>query len=193
MSNAYQKSIELELEGTDQEQVTVLKSLTSRPISTDDLANLMLNEDLLYVGKNNVTMGELAAVDHPMLHKLYTALFTPRASKTISTHEPKWGVNFKLTIDNLLSLGKITQEQHDGVLALGGGLAYPDLTLVEFANQRNEAAVAQEAADVLVAQESALMAIQDKTVAVAEAAAEAYRAGLTPEEITAAGNAAWVV
>jgi len=181
--NAYEKSIDLGLIGTDAEQVTILQSLTSLPISTSSLSNYLLTQGLMFIGRDGKVNGTLSAIVNSYLDLLAGVLYTD-ASSEIYSHTQDWGPNFSATIDSLLASGDITQEQSDAVFAIGGGRPYQSLTMIEFANQRNDAVNANE-------KQTALDGVYTKSTRANEAAEASWRAGDTPGQITAAGQAGW--
>lgn len=170
--NAYEKSQQLQLEGTDAEQVAVIKGLLKKPVPIASLRQYLRDNGMLLKTRDGWA-GTLAEVQDSNIDALVDALDDPR-QETISTHEPRWGAAFITTVNGLVAGGLLTQDQADAVLTLGGGLAYPDLTVEQFAEQR-------EVGEALQLKQDALDLITNTAY---EAAAAEYRsADGTPDSI----------
>lgn len=182
--NAYEKSQELNLEGTDAQKVAILQTLTVSDIPTKSLARLLREESLLlwtgekYVGSiqslvaaQNSNPEFVAGID-----ELKSVVFGGSAESLLTT-VPKWSVKVWDIVSAIVALVPDTAGLTDRVYALDGGRPYKDLTVEQFAAQRTaaESAAVKNAALELV------------TNTAAEAARSEYRkADSTPESIVAA-------
>lgn len=186
--NAYEKSVSLGLTGTDAEQVAILQTLGARDILTSDVA-VFLREQGLWIQGPDGPLGALATVYQQTmdtdiktgLTEFYASLFTGQAQHILFTRPDIAGRVARIA--GLLSalLGdKIVADFY----ALCGGRPYAELTVEEFAAQR-------EAAGTQALRKKANSEIVERANAAVSAAAFALDGDATAEEIIAAGFAAW--
>lgn len=185
--SAYQKSIDLNLEGTDAQKVEILKTLTVSDIPTKSLARLLREESLLlwtgekYVGSiqtlvtsQGVNPQFVAGID-----ELKSVVFGGSAESLLTT-VPKWSVKVWSIVSAIIALVPDTAGLIDRVYALDGGRPYKDLTVEQFAAQRT-------AAESIAVKNAALELVVNTA---AEAAREEYRkSDSTPQTIIAAAVA----
>lgn len=185
--SAYQKSLELNLEGTDAQKVAILQTLTVYDIPAKSLARLLREESLLlwtgekYVGsiQTLVTSQGANAQFVAGIDELKSAVFGGSADSLLTT-VPKWSVKVWSIVSEIVALVPDTAGLIDRVYALNGGRPYKDLTAQEFAAQRSEA-------ESIAVKNTALDLVQNTA---AEAAREEYRkADSTPQTIIAAAVA----
>jgi len=125
------------------EKALVLSSLTVKPISLQELENLLDAEGLAWrdeitsqwTGSLIVAMDEGSPVSEG-LAELFRHLNKLR-SVHIESDKPAWAVKCSLLLDGLVALGLISAEQKGKVLELGGGRLHGDVSV--------EAVVAWEA------------------------------------------------
>lgn len=185
--SAYQKSIELNLDGTDAQKVAVLQTLTVSDIPTKSLARLLREESLLlwtgekYVGSIQTLVTSQGANPQFVagIDELKSAVFGGSAESLLTT-VPKWSVKVWAIVSAIVALVPDTAGLIDRVYALDGGRPYKDLTVSEFAAQRT-------AAESIAVKDAALDRV---TNTAAEAARTEYRkTDATPQSIIAAAVA----
>lgn len=185
--SAYQKSIDLNLDGTDAQKVAILQTLTVSDIPTKSLARLLREENLLlwtgekYVGSIQSLVTSQGA--HPEfvagIDELKSAVFGGSAESLLTT-VPKWSVKVWQIVSAIVAIVPDTAGLIDRVYGLSGGRPHKDLTVDQFAEQRT-------AAESLAIKTAALELV---TNTAAAAAREEYRkAESTPETIVAAAVA----
>lgn len=185
--NAYEKSQELNLDGTDAAKVAILQTLTVSDIPTKSLARLLREESLLlwtgekYVGSIQTLVASQGANPQFVagIDELKSAVFGGSAESLLTT-VPKWATKVWSIVSAIVALVPDTAGLIDRVYALDGCRPYKDLTVQEFAAQRT-------AAESIALKTTALELV---TTTAAEAAREEYRkADSTPETIVAAAVA----
>jgi len=138
-----------------------LSALTVNPIPIADLENFLDFEGL--AKRNAITgawQGPLIDVINDGgllgegLEELFSHINKPR-SVHVATDKPEWAIKAEDLLNGLVATGVITQEQHDGFHALGGGYKYTDLVVAD------------------VTDAFTLMDAEDEQKALAEAAATA--------------------
>lgn len=182
--NAYEKSQELNLNGTDAAKVAILQTLTVSDIPTKSLARLLREESLLlwtgdkYVGSIQTLATSQGANPQFVagIDELKSAVFGGSAESLLTT-VPEWSVKVWSIVSAIVSLVPDTAGLIDRVYALDGGRPYKDLTVEQFAAQRT-------AAESIAVKQAALDLV---TNTACEAAREEYRkSDSTPESIIAA-------
>lgn len=178
--NAYEKSVALELTGTDAEQVAILQTLTISDISTRALARLLREESLLlwtgekYVGSIETVVKAEGASEAFVagIDELKSAVFGGSAESVLTT-VPKWSQKVWAIVSAIVALVPDAAGLIDRVYALDGGRPYKDLTAEQFAAQRTAAAEATQLADDIDALNSDWTAIlNDGGINVALAAGD---------------------
>jgi hypothetical protein len=156
---------------TDAQIHTELSALTVNPIPIADLENFLDFEGL---AKRNAITG---AWQGPLidtinaggalgegLEELFSHINKPR-SVYVNTHEVEWAVKAESLLDGLAATSVITQEQHIGFHALGGGYQYPSIvvadvtdafTLMDAEDEQKALAEAEAAAAASVREETNL-------------------------------------
>ena len=144
--NAYEKAQSLQLTGTDAEIVATLKTLTASKIAIADL-RVYLRDAGMLVKTRSGWSGTLASTTGPLapaIDALVDAMEDRTLENVRTDINPTWAGMLSQALGGLVLGQVITTEQRDAVLALGGGLLYPTLTVEEFAGQRTAATTAAE-------------------------------------------------
>jgi hypothetical protein len=154
--NAYEKSVALELTGTDAEQVAILQTLTAGPIPVGNVLQWFDEQNLGELDPiENRWVGSLVDLVRNLqtplpvsggLRKLFAHL-AKRTSQIIDTTDLSYSVDLFALLGALIEMGVMTVEQRDSFYALDGGRPYKDLTAEQFAAQRTAAAEATQLAD----------------------------------------------
>ena len=161
--NAYEKSLQLNLSGTSQEIVDILKTITVRAISVADVIQWFDDENL----------GELDPIANAWTGSLVDLVLNPstpaeiatgirdlfkhlakRTSVSIESNLPNWSVKIYGLIQALIYIGSITEEQVDKFYELGGGLAFSNVTVDQYNLQKQEAIIEQATSDENLAREN---------------------------------------
>lgn len=161
--SAYQKSLDLNLTGESAVIVDVLKTLTVRPILVADIIQWFDDENL----------GELDPIANAWTGSLVDLVLNPatpieiatgirdlfkhlakRTSVSIESNLPTWSVKIYGLIQALIYMQSITEEQVGKFYALGGGLAFPDITVDQFNLQKQEAILVQATIEANEAKEN---------------------------------------
>lgn len=186
--NGYEKSVALNLTGTDAEKVAILQTLTVSNIAVDAV-RVWLRENLLWFRTSPTTMGGsiqavLEAAETPnetkqQLGLFWSAVFGDGAQNLLTT-VPTWSGLVWQIIQGLTQAAPDAAALVDSFYALDGGRPYKDLTVEQFSAQRT--------ASESIAEKVAALELVTNTAA--EAAREEYRkAESTPESIIAAAVA----
>ena len=149
--NGYDKSVALNLAGTDAEKVAILQTLTVSNISVDAV-RIWLRENLLWFRTSPTTMGgaiqqvidsdQTPAETKQQLGIFWSAVFGDGAQNLLTT-VPTWAGLVWQIIQGLTQAAPDDAALVDSFYALDGGRAYKDLTVEQFAEQRI-AALAKE-------------------------------------------------
>jgi hypothetical protein len=186
--NGYEKSVALNLTGTDAEKVAILRTLTVSNIAVDAV-RIWLRENLLWFRTSPTTMGgaiqqvidsdQTPAETKQQLGIFWSAVFGDGAQNLLMT-VPTWAGLVWTIIQGLTQAAPDAAALVDSFYALDGGRPYKDLTAEQFAAQRT-------AAESLALKTAALELV---TNTAAEAAREEYRLeDSTPASIVAAAVA----
>lgn len=150
--NAYEKSVELGLEGTSAEKVAVLKTLTVSDIPVESVATWLREHQLWYRSGPTSMAGTLQAiveneqVPQPVkdgLGVLYSAVFG-RGAATLRTTDAHWAVVVSQILASVASVNPALAELEDSFYALDGGRPYKDVTVEVFEQQQTDAVEADE-------------------------------------------------
>lgn len=146
--NAYEKAQSLGLTGETTEIVAKLQTLTAGPIP---VANVLQWFDEQGLGEldpiENSWVGTLVdLVRNPQtpspvssgLRKLFAHL-AKRTSQTVDTTDLSYSVEVFALLGALIQMGVVTAEQRDSFYALDGGRPYKDLSVEQFAAQKQAA------------------------------------------------------
>lgn len=146
--NGYEKSVALNLTGTDAGKVAILKTLTVSNIAVDAV-RVWLRENLLWFRTSPTTMGgsiqsvleaaETPAETKQQLGLFWSAVFGDGAQNLLTT-VPTWAGLVWQIIQGLTQAAPDAAALVDSFYALDGGIPYKDLTVQEFAAQRTSAA-----------------------------------------------------
>ena len=144
--NGYEKSVALNLPGTDAEKVAILQTLTTSDISVKSLARLLREEGLLlwtgekYTGSIQTLVSTLGVSEQFIdgIDELKSAVFGGSA-ETLLTTVPKWAGKVWAIVSAIVALVPDTEGIVEKVYALDGGRPYKDLTVEQFAAQRTAA------------------------------------------------------
>ena len=137
--NAYEKSVSLNLTGTDAEQVAILQTLGARDVLTSDVA-VFLREQGLWIQGPDGAMGALASVYQQTkdpdikagLAEFYASLFSQQAKHILFTRPDIAGRVAQIA----KLLAALTGEKAiEDFYSLAGGRPYA-VTVEEFAAQR---------------------------------------------------------
>lgn len=174
--NAYEKSQELNLDGTDAQKVAILQTLTVADIPTKSLARLLREESLLlWTGEKYVGSIQTLVTSHGAdpqfvagIDELKSAVFGGSAESLLTT-VPKWSVKVWAIVSAIVALVPDTAGLIDRVYALDGGRPYKDLSVEEFAAQRT-ASLAKAGIQPIWIARSAVVAegIHDGTITTIE-------------------------
>lgn len=186
--NGYEKSVTLELTGTDAEQVAILQTLGARDILTSDVA-VFLREQGLWIQGPDGPLGALAMVYQQTtdpdiklgLAEFYASLFTGQAQNILFTRPDIAGRVARIA--GLLS-ALLGEQVVSDFYSLCGGRPYATLAVEEFAAQRT-------AAETQALRQKSYSEIVARANAATAAAALALDGDATWEEIIHAGFAAW--
>lgn len=169
--NAYEKSQELNLEGTDAQKVAILKTLTVSDIPVESVRTWFREKNLWLQRSTGEMFGplQLAYLQAPQQAKdgldyLFDAVFAKSAT-SLRTTDPVWSVKTYELVQLVLSLSPGSDSLVDSFFALDGGRPYKDLTDVEFAAQRT-AAASEAAATAAIATKCGKL--QDAHIAVSD-------------------------
>ena len=143
--NAYEKSQELNLEGTDAQKVAILQTLTVSDIPVESVRTWFREKNLWLQRSTGEMFGPIqdAYEQAPQQAKdgldyLFDAVFAKSAS-TLRTTEPVWAAKTYELVQLVLSLCHGQDSLVDSFYALDGGRPHKDLTVEEFAAQRTAA------------------------------------------------------
>ena len=186
--NGYEKSVALNLTGSDAGKVAILQTLTVSNIAVDAV-RVWLRENLLWFRSSPTTMGGAIqqVIESPstpdetkqQLGIFWSAVFGDGAQNLLTT-VPTWAGLVWQIIQGLTQAAPDAAALVDSFYALDGGIPYKDLTVEQFAAQRT--------ADESLALKNA--ALELVTNSAAESAREEYRkTDSTPESIIAAAVA----
>ena len=186
--NGYEKSVALNLTGSDAGKVAILQTLTVSNIAVDAV-RVWLRENLLWFRSSPTTMGGAIqqVIESPstpdetkqQLGIFWSAVFGDGAQNLLTT-VPTWAGLVWQIIQGLTQAAPDAAALVDSFYALDGGRPYKDLTVEQFAAQRT--------ADESLALKNA--ALELVTNSAAESAREEYRkSDSTPESIIAAAVA----
>ena len=186
--NGYEKSVALNLTGSDAGKVAILQTLTVSNIAVDAV-RVWLRENLLWFRSSPTTMGGAIqqVIESPstpdetkqQLGIFWSAVFGDGAQNLLTT-VPTWAGLVWQIIQGLTQAAPDAAALVDSFYALDGGRPYKDLTDEQFAAQRT--------ADESLALKNA--ALELVTNSAAESAREEYRkSDSTPESIIAAAVA----
>ena len=160
--NGYEKSVALNLIGTDAEKVAILRTLTVSNIAVDAV-RIWLRENLLWFRTSPTTMGgaiqqvidsdQTPAETKQQLGIFWSAVFGDGAQNLLTT-VPTWAGLVWQIIQGLTQAAPDAAALVDSFYALDGGRPYKDLTVEQFGAQRTafEAAAAATAARTALTQ-----------------------------------------
>jgi hypothetical protein len=144
--NGYEKSIALNLTGTDAEKVAILRTLTMSNIAVDAV-RIWLRENLLWFRTSPTTMGgaiqqvidsdQTPVETKQQLGIFWSAVFGDGAQNLLTT-VPTWAGLVWQIIQGLTQAAPDAAALVDSFYALDGGRPYKELTGPEFAAQRTE-------------------------------------------------------
>lgn len=145
--NGYEKSVALDLTGTDAEKVAILQTLTVSNIAVDAV-RVWLREKLLWFRSSPTTMGgaiqqvidsdQTPDETKQQLGIFWSAVFGDGAQNLLTT-VPTWAGLVWQIIQGLTQAAPDAAALVDSFYALDGGRPYKDLTVQEFAAQRTTA------------------------------------------------------
>lgn len=146
--NAYKKAQSLSLSGTDAEIVAVLKTLTVSNIAVDAV-RVWLRENLLWFRSSPTTMGgaiqqvidsdQTPDETKQQLGIFWSAVFGDGAQNLLTT-VPTWAGLVWQIIQGLTQAAPDAAALVDSFYALDGGRPFKDLTVQQFAAQRQDIA-----------------------------------------------------
>jgi hypothetical protein len=144
--NAYQKSNELGLSGTDAEIVAVLQTLTAGKIDPTDVRRWLRENGLWYRRPDSSMGGTLQAVyaaataqQKTGLDQFFAAVFGDSAV-SLRTTEPVYAGQVWQIVQMIASLSPEAAGLVDSFYALDGGRPFKDLTAAAYAAQKADAA-----------------------------------------------------
>jgi hypothetical protein len=144
--NAYQKSNELGLSGTDAEIVAVLQTLTAGKIDPTDVRRWLRENGLWYRRPDGSMGGTLQAVyaaataqQKTGLDQFFAAVFGDSAV-SLRTTEPVYAGQVWQIVQMIASLSPEAAGLVDSFYALDGGRPFKDLTAAAYAAQKADAA-----------------------------------------------------
>ena len=150
--NGYEKSVALELTGTDAEKVAILRTLTVSNIAVNAV-RIWLRENLLWFRTSPTTMGgaiqqvinsdQTPAETKQQLGIFWSTVFGDGAQNLLTT-VPTWAGLVWQIIQGLTAASPDAAALVDSFYALDGGRPYKDLTVEQFAAQRETAEAAAE-------------------------------------------------
>jgi hypothetical protein len=169
--NAYEKAQSLRLNGTDAEIVAVLQSLTVADIPCRHVARLLREESLLlWTGEKYRGAIQQAVLTPGVpvefvdgIDELKSALFGGSA-EYLQTTVPQWAGKVAAIMEAIGRVLPHTAGLVDRVYALDGGRPWKDVTIEEFAKQR-EAAAKQAESDAAQAKDQAARNVLREAVA----------------------------
>jgi hypothetical protein len=185
--NAYEKAQELGLIGDDAAQVAILRTLTSGDILGTKLGKWLGERNLLswdgstWFGtlQDLIDAGAITGDSLTGIRQLKAVLVGPRGDG-LATTDPAWAPMVFAIISGIAQVSPDAAEMIDSFYALDGGRPYKDLTVEQFAEQRDDAIA-------MAAKQAALDLVRNTA---SEAAAEEYRKSeSTPASIVAAAVA----
>jgi hypothetical protein len=186
---AYSKSIELGLTGTDEQIVAVLQTLGAKdaPVSTIKewlrLKQLWFRAPHGYDGPLQKIYDELPDGDtKDGLTEFFSSVFDESAEQVRATW-PTYGPKI-FSISSALAAILQQPELQADLYSLFGGRPFADLTVEAFAAERADA-------ELQAGREVAYSEIVSRANGATVAAAQAKDAGLSFDEILAAGQMAW--
>lgn len=150
--NAYEKSLQLDLSGTDSEKVAQLKSVTLSAIRLEYLMELLNFRNMLRKTDSSAGQEKWTGTLQTMKAALVAANLTDKVtayemwfSHVTNPRQITWDTRFPVWASPFLEMelafagqsGMPSQADFDAVVALGGGRPYSSLTTTEFSNQRN--------------------------------------------------------
>lgn len=145
--NGYEKSVALNLTGSDAEKVAILQTLTVSNIAVDAV-RVWLRENLLWFRTSPTTMGGsiqavLESAETPtetkqQLGLFWSAVFGDGAQNLLTT-VPTWAGLVWQIIQGLTQAAPDAATLVDSFYALDGGRPYKDLTVEDFVSQKAEA------------------------------------------------------
>lgn len=144
--NGYEKSVALNLTGTDAEKVAILQTLTTTDIIGTKLGKWLGERQLLswdgtgwfgllqtLIDDGTITGAALAGI-----RELKAVLVGPRGDG-LETTSPVWAPIVFQTISGIAQVSNDAVAMIDSFYALDGGRQYKDLTIEQFAAQRTTA------------------------------------------------------
>jgi hypothetical protein len=144
--NAYQKSNELGLSGTDAEIVAVLQTLTAGKIDPTDVRRWLRENGLWYRRPDGSMGGTLQTVytaataqQKTGLDQFFAAVFGDSAI-SLRTTEPVYAGQVWQIVQVIASLSPEAAGLVDSFYALDGGRPFRDLTVEAYAQQKSDAA-----------------------------------------------------
>lgn len=157
--NGYEKSVALNLTGSDAEKVAILQTLTVSNIAVDAV-RVWLRENLLWFRSSPTTMGGAIqqVIESPstpgetkqQLGIFWSAVFGDGAQNLLTT-VPTWAGLVWQIIQGLTQAAPDAAALVDSFYALDGGRPYKDLTVEQFAAQRTASAAQAEKDEVIQA------------------------------------------
>jgi hypothetical protein len=144
--NGYEKSVALNLTGTDAEIVAILKTLAVGDIRVDAVRTWMREHMIWYRGSDGLMKGSLATAyataltgQQVSLDYLHATVWGDSAT-VLRTTDPFWAPQVADLVGLVAALVPAVAALVDEFYDLDGGRPYLALTAVEFAAQRTEAA-----------------------------------------------------
>ncbi len=169
--SAYQKSIDLNLDGTDAQKVAILQTISNSDISRANLASWLARKGLLDFDGNTwfgllqdkINDGTIAGPLLLLLKQLKSVVLSV-GGESLRTTTPPFCVQVYAGLSSIASAvpaaATLCSEFYD---ALDGGRPYKDLTVEEFAAQRTAAVSKAESTAAIAAKRGKL---QDAHIAV---------------------------
>lgn len=178
--NAYQRSVELGLTGTDAEIVAKLKPLTVSNIPVRSVRTWFREQNLWLERSTGGMMGPLQVAydaasqqEKDGLDYLYDTVFAGSA-EFLRTTDPVWAARVYDLVQLVVSLSPQVSGLIDSFYALDGGRPYKDLTVQQYQQQKAEAEQEQEQQFFLTSLQTRFDALKNKigTVEQSDAADE---------------------
>lgn len=143
--NAYEKSVELNLDGTDSEKVAILLTLTTSDIIGTKLGRWLGERNLLswdggsWFGllQDLIDDGTITGESLAGIRELKAVLVGPRGDG-LETTSPIWAPIVYKIIIAIAQVSNDAEAMIDSFYALDGGRPYKDLTVEQFATQRTD-------------------------------------------------------
>lgn len=169
--NGYEKSVALNLTGTDAEKVAILQTLTVADIPIGSVRTWFRENELWMERSTGEMFGPLQAAYAQAsqeakdgLDYLYDTVFK-KSADYLRTTQPVWAQKAFGLVQLILALSPGSSGLVDSFYALDGGRPYKDLTVEQFAAQRT--AAIEQAAKQAVSQAAATLMNESVNPAIA--------------------------